>query len=250
MTTGSPVSTRFSLECYQALSLSAYIHSWVSPPSLEAHSTTPPLLSCFPILFKTQTIWAEVQAGAQKLFILNKAFGSSIPGLELGKALLEGLASTAAPQHGQSQGDRKIPASFISSHYFALTETHCYPWPHSPARMQSQHLWNAAAPATLNPQWRNQPRGSEPEQELQTFSNQHISRAVCPRLGTGNTQSVSLALGRKVKVAQGDECQSAAESQQSNKCPTSTAATRLFSPSGRFVSDLISAELDISPQNT
>lgn len=106
-----------------SLSVSAYIHSWVPPPSLAAPSTTLTLLSCFPILFKPQLIWAEVQTGAQKLLILNRAFGINMLGLELGKALLQRLASTAAPQHGQGQAGRKVPASPISPHYFVLTET-------------------------------------------------------------------------------------------------------------------------------
>lgn len=172
--------------------------------------------------------------------------GSTCWGWSWGKPCCRGwpalqlLSMDKARQAGKFQ-----PAPSHPIILFWLKQT--YLWPYSPPRMQSQHLRNAAASESRKPEWGNQCCRSESEQELQTFSKHHVPRAV-PGL-TLLTQSLSLALGRKVTVAQEMNAKAAVWIQQSNKCPTSATATRPFLPSGRFVSDLISAELDISLQN-
>lgn len=181
MTTGSPVSTRFSFECWQAVSPSAYIHSWVPPPSPEAHSTayTSQLLSHF--VQNTDDLSRGSDRGTETVHP-EQGFWDQHPGAGAGES-----PAAEAGQHCCSSAWTRSGRLKNSSQPH-LTPLFCsdwnkrsYLWPYSPPRMQSQHLWNAAASATLNPQWGNQFCRSESEQKLQTLSKHHVSRAVYSR---------------------------------------------------------------------
>lgn len=97
----------------------------------------------------------------------------------------------------------------------------------SSPRMQSQHLWNAAASATLNPGWGNQFHRCESEQELQTLSKHHLSRLCvhCWHSIHGFT------LSRKGTGAQGHQCQGCCrkptEQQMSKLCCSNQTALTL-----------------------
>lgn len=189
--------------------LSAYNHSWVPPASLEAHSTAPTFLSCFPMLFKHRRFEQRFRQGhrncsswAKLCRAKSQCQGWGKPCCRAQPVLLQhemvGLAWRRADT---------LKSSLISSHQFALAETELLLSLtllslKDAIKALLKHYCFCNGKSTVA---KSVPQTSEPEQKLNTFSNHHVYRAVYSRFCIGVILNTCVYhLPRKVEVAEKD----------------------------------------------